>query len=386
LPYPFFITASQSTDMAKYEFTVGSKYKRSEVRQVVGLDPKARGGPWYTGYVEHNDVDFIFCVVGAAGRTGHNYGNYFDGEDLVWYGKTASHRDQPMIRRMTTAGAEVHIFWRTSDRDPFTYQGLGSADSVSGDSPVQVRWTFRTASAQVTGPSQLPELLSVEVLDKVTPEHMWRAVQQLVRGMEHPFGPSTDYDLIADDDHRLPPKAVFGVAASIALGMEVLPKRFKGGEGSKCFRALRSAGYLIVPKDAETPTPAMPTEEEDELWSEGAARLVSHLRRERARGLSKAKKAQFRRLHGGRLHCESCGLVPLESYLPSVAEACIEVHHREVQVASMPDGHQTSLDDLQCLCANCHRIVHAEARLPNRHQDGGNSANIVPSTQKGEIR
>ena len=38
----------------------------------------------------------------------------------------------------------------------------------------------------------------------------------------------------------------------------------------------------------------------------------------------------------------------------------IEVHHAEVSVAAMVEGHRTKLSDLQCLCANCHRLVHAE--------------------------
>ena len=30
---------------------------------------------------------FIFCGVGVPGRTGHNYGNHFVGDDLIWFGK-----------------------------------------------------------------------------------------------------------------------------------------------------------------------------------------------------------------------------------------------------------------------------------------------------------
>ncbi|NCU11354.1 MAG: hypothetical protein GXC70_04195 [Sphingomonadaceae bacterium] len=31
-----------------------------------------------------------------------------------------------------------------------------------------------------------------------------------------------------------------------------------------------------------------------------------------------------------------------------------------VPVATMSDGHEAKLDDLECLCANCHRIRHRE--------------------------
>jgi 5-methylcytosine-specific restriction protein A len=33
-----------------------------------------------------------------------------------------------------------------------------------------------------------------------------------------------------------------------------------------------------------------------------------------------------------------------------------------VQVSEMQRGHKTQLEHLQCLCANCHRLVHREMR------------------------
>jgi hypothetical protein len=121
------------------------------------------------------------------------------------------------------------------------------------------------------------ERLPAAVQRRATPEYVWRAVQQYIQGDVHddPFGPSTDYDLIA----------------------------------------------------------------------------------ERAPGLAKAKKAQYRRTHG-QLSCERCGLDPVTHYGTKEAEACIEVHHSATHVSEMAKGHKTTLDDLQCLCANCHRLVH----------------------------
>ncbi|WP_446728945.1 HNH endonuclease [Pseudoduganella sp. OTU4001] len=40
----------------------------------------------------------------------------------------------------------------------------------------------------------------------------------------------------------------------------------------------------------------------------------------------------------------------------------MEVHHSETQVSQMERGHKTSLDSLQCLCANCHRLVHRQLK------------------------
>jgi hypothetical protein len=76
------------------------------------------------------------------------------------------------------------------------------------------------------------------------------AVEQLRDpSFKHRFGPSVDFDLVLDTGERLPPKAVFGIAASAALGFEVQPKHFSGGRGTPCFRILEEAGFTIVPKN-----------------------------------------------------------------------------------------------------------------------------------------
>lgn len=201
--------------------------------------------------------------------------------------------------------------------------------------------------------------LPTEVLNRATPEFIWQAVQRFIAGESMlEFGPSTDFDLIVDD-RRFPPKAVFGMALSMATGgQEVLPKHFTGGEDSACFRLIRDAGFDIVAKNAvATRSEALAAPEQE--WTEGSYRLVPHWKRERAAGLSKAKKAQYRRLHG-KLTCEHCGFDPVQVFGSEIGEACIEVHHAKVQVSEMQPGHTTSLDDLQCLCANCHRFIHRQ--------------------------
>lgn len=114
---------------------------------------------------------------------------------------------------------------------------------------------------------------------------------------------------------------------------------------------------MIVGKEETAPDIALADEER--MWAEGHPRLVSHLRRERGTGLAAAKREQFRRQHG-HLFCERCEMDPVKAYGSDMGEACIEVHHRETQLASMQEGHVTRLEDLDCLCANCHRITHRE--------------------------
>ncbi|PYD88289.1 hypothetical protein DNF23_33870 [Pseudomonas syringae pv. pisi] len=236
------------------------------------------------------------------------------------------------------------------------YEAVSGTNSLT-DRAIHTRFD----SSQRMKKGRSSERLPAEVLARVTPEHIWLAVQGLVQGelSQGPFGDSTEFDLIAEGGQRLPPKAVFGIALGVALGTVVEPKHFSGGEDSPCFRALRAAGYEVIPKTGvEAGSTAEPEWRE---WDEGRKVLRSHLAGERAPSLAKAKKAQFRRLHGG-LRCEQCGLVPSQHYATELADSCIEVHHAKTQVSEMGQGHKTRLEDLQCLCANCHRLTHRKMR------------------------
>lgn len=121
-------------------FAIGDTYTRDEVQRQVGLEPQ-RGGNWYTGYHREGDEWFIFCGVGTAGRTGHDYGNEWNGRRLHWSGKTDSHASQNAIQSMTAPGARVHIFTRTHDRERFTYHGLGRPAHIDTNAvPVRIVW------------------------------------------------------------------------------------------------------------------------------------------------------------------------------------------------------------------------------------------------------
>lgn len=68
-------------------FDRGSKYTRPDVKERAGLSRYAKGGNWDTGVVEHENEFLIFANVGTEGRTGHNYGNRWEGNCLRWYHK-----------------------------------------------------------------------------------------------------------------------------------------------------------------------------------------------------------------------------------------------------------------------------------------------------------
>jgi 5-methylcytosine-specific restriction protein A len=203
--------------------------------------------------------------------------------------------------------------------------------------------------------------LPAEVLEKVTAKHIWNAVQSLLTSnSQHPFGTSMDYDVLTDDGTRLPPKAVFGIAATEALGFQVVPAHFSGGLNTVCFRKIEQAGYEIVSKGDQSRAVTAPPSDEEQEWEEGAKKLVIHMKAERGKGLSAAKKAEFISVHGA-LFCERCKCDPVKEY-GEYGEACIEVHHMAMLISEMKANHKTKLSDLACLCANCHRIVHRELR------------------------
>jgi 5-methylcytosine-specific restriction enzyme A len=53
--------------------------------------------------------------------------------------------------------------------------------------------------------------------DQITREDILAAIAALDRHEEHPFGASTDYDVL-EGGRRYPPKAVVGLAVSRTLG------------------------------------------------------------------------------------------------------------------------------------------------------------------------
>jgi putative restriction endonuclease len=122
----------------------GEKYTRKEVQELLRVPEDRQGGDWDTGYTNYEGELYIFCNVGAAGRTGHDYPNRWDGHQLIWSAKNRSHLHQPTMQAIAERRVLPHIFWRSEDRAPFTYSGQGAAVEVQDTSPVVVRWYFPT--------------------------------------------------------------------------------------------------------------------------------------------------------------------------------------------------------------------------------------------------
>ena len=119
-------------------FDRGAKYTRPDVKERAGLSRKAKGGNWDTGVVEHENEFIIFTNVGTEGRTGHNYGNRWEGSCLLWFHKGGSHLEWPSVQRLLEPGCSVHVFWRTSNAASFEYSGVAWAVEVIDTTPVQI--------------------------------------------------------------------------------------------------------------------------------------------------------------------------------------------------------------------------------------------------------
>lgn len=63
----------------------------------------------------------------------------------------------------------------------------------------------------------------------------------------------------------------------------------------------------------------------------------------------KMKIEQFKKDNNGKVYCEVC---------KENDEIVLDVHHENMAVCNMEEGHLTKLSDLRILCSNCHRKVH----------------------------
>lgn len=124
------------------EFQIGKRYSRSDVKQLAGLSRDAKGGDWDTGSVFHDGEYIIFTNVGTAGRTGHDYHNRWEGENLRWYHRKGSHRGWSSVQNMLKQNQMIHLFWRSQNDQPFEYAGRAFPVDVKDTSPVEILWAF----------------------------------------------------------------------------------------------------------------------------------------------------------------------------------------------------------------------------------------------------
>ncbi|MBX3613144.1 MAG: HNH endonuclease, partial [Burkholderiaceae bacterium] len=123
-------------------FKVDNRYTRADVFDAVGLSPHPVGGDWFTGYTYFNGDGFIFCHVGTAGRTGHDYGNKFENGLLYWRGKTNSTLSHTSVKHLLAPKGRTYVFYRSQDRSPFTFAGIGTPVRTENTRPVTIWWAL----------------------------------------------------------------------------------------------------------------------------------------------------------------------------------------------------------------------------------------------------
>lgn len=102
---------------------------------------------------------------------------------------------------------------------------------------------------------------------------------------------------------------------------------------------------------------------EDPFAFEGAEKFVLHRAAERDPRIRMLKLKAFLKEHG-KLFCEVCGFNFEETY-GQIGRGLIEVHHL-IPISEMEPDHKTTIDELMCICSNCHFAVHngdADANL-----------------------
>ena len=67
-------------------FKRGSEYTRDEIAKIVRPVNPPRGGDWTTGYARIENNLFGFMNIGVAGRTDHDFENYYDEKSNKLFG------------------------------------------------------------------------------------------------------------------------------------------------------------------------------------------------------------------------------------------------------------------------------------------------------------
>lgn len=141
---------------------VGHAYTKNDLYRLLQVPAEKQRGQWDTGYARYDGQYFIFCGIGTPGRTGHDYGNRWIGDRLEWKAKAGTRVDHQSVRQLLDGSHVVHVFTRTDDRAPFTYQGVASPDEVLNTTPVTVLWRFESRAsspdpAEIKEPSRFAE-------------------------------------------------------------------------------------------------------------------------------------------------------------------------------------------------------------------------------------
>lgn len=286
-----------------------------------------------------------------------------------------AHEQFNFLIRAMNAGTDSHGAWRRI---------MLSVPNMPTESLVSILQSPALAEANSNDKRPLSRLTASEQR-RVDNSHVTAAVKHLLAGHEmQQFAESRDYDVVTPAGDRLAPKKVFGLALELTgVVPKAMPQHFSAGWGQPSFELLEAAGYSILPKveaaeeaarrkqrteksnaDVDRIVATIGADNEERSWIEGDTRMASHLRIERKRDAkaAAAKRAAVRSDNAGRLACERCETDWYSVYPTVIADAIFDIHHT-IPLAQMDAGHATMVEDLLCLCANCHRAEHRKMAL-----------------------
>jgi hypothetical protein len=203
-----------------------------------------------------------------------------------------------------------------------------------------------------------PEMEIPEGLDR---EHFLQAFKRFdVEGFPTRFKTASTYH-VWHEGKGYPPPAIAAYAVEECTG--AMPKGFRAGENTRCFRAIRNAGFQIRKIEFA------PTSDRDELETRAAEILEGGWitdqppegNRDPERTTSNSPTYAFIRdpevvawvRKQSNFHCELCGeSAPFKSEATKLPY--LEVHHVVPLADDGPDTH----DNAVALCPNCHRRCH----------------------------
>ncbi|SDJ58674.1 5-methylcytosine-specific restriction enzyme A [Pedobacter sp. ok626] len=141
-------------------FVSGVVYTKKDIYSKLNVPQEKQGGNWNTGYNRYMDDFYLFCNIGVAGRTGHDYNNRWEGNNLLWYGKSQTNVSQNVIKDLISNNFKIFIFTRTNSGKPFTFEGEGIAQDYKESTPVEITWSFK--GRQLSRPETIPEEIPIE--------------------------------------------------------------------------------------------------------------------------------------------------------------------------------------------------------------------------------
>ncbi len=393
--------------MGKSAFQESKTYTRKQVWAALGkTEAETKGGAYATGYAWVGDTCVVFANVGVAGRTGHDYANTMVGSEFIWWSKSNRTLASPEVKKIISGSGKILVFYRTEDRDPWTYwgeaavKGTPTVEAVVGHgSAVKFRLIAKTHSQPGAAPRgslglSAVWIAAVERISKSmdSPTYMPVAVMAAMRLIQR--GEATaqriPYELL-----RTEFQAVHADVDGTALDKAYLPFFHLSVESSVWQLVDQSGSALPTDRDSRPKSPGayagrgitarfstvlcegldpglvieamerlLPAEDDDgeegpevsgSAAKENAKRLRTHLVRERrSSGIKKEMLADLIKL-GRSVVCEACGFHYREIY--GADHDFIEAHHRS-PLSSNDVERVTTKADLALLCANCHRAIH----------------------------